>query len=97
MYAAGLSLDAGMPWWQMLHNTENALQRTPDAAGEAQYVRALASGQFSRADLLAAFSDSQEHINLVAQRTAARDAAGFNLDLSPHLGIIPVINGPAAT
>jgi len=75
----------------------NALQRTPDAAGEAQYVRALAAGQFSRADLLVAFSDSQEHINLVAQRTATRDAAGFNLDLSPHLGIIPVISGPATT
>ena len=74
----------------------NTLQRAPDAAGEALYVRALAAG-LSRADLLVSFSESQEHINLVAQRTAARDAAGFNLDLSPHLGIIPVISGPAAT
>lgn len=73
---------------------QNTLHRAPDAAGEAQYVRALASGQFSRADLLVAFSDSQEHIDLVAQRTGARDAAGFNLDLLPHLGVIPVIGGP---
>lgn len=73
----------------------NTLQRAPDAAGEAQYVRALAAG-LGRADLLASFSDSQEHINLLAQRTAARDAAGFNLDLSPHLGIIPVVADPAA-
>ena len=74
---------------------QNTLRRAPDAAGEAQYVRALASGQFSRADLLVAFSDSQEHINLVAQRAGARDAQGFNVDLSPHLGIIPVISGPS--
>jgi len=73
---------------------QNTLHRAPDAAGEAQYVRALASGQFSRSDLLVAFSDSQEHIDLVAQRTGARDAAGANLDLSPHLGVIPVISGP---
>ncbi len=73
----------------------NTLQRAPDAAGEALYVRALAAG-LSRADLLASFSESREHISLVAQRTAARDAAGFNLDLSPHLGIIPVISGPVA-
>jgi len=73
---------------------QNALHRAPDAAGEAQYVRALASGQFSRADLLVAISDSQEHIDLVAQRAGARDAGGFNLDLSPHLGTIPVIRGP---
>ncbi len=73
---------------------QNALHRVPDTAGEALYVRVLASGQFNRADLLVAFSNSQEHINLIAQRTAARDAGGFNLDLSPHLGIIPVISGP---
>jgi len=72
---------------------QNALQRAPDAAGEAQYVRALASGQFSRADLVVAFSDSNEHINLVAQRAGARDAMGFNVDLVPHLGVIPVISG----
>ena len=75
---------------------QNALHRTPDAAGEALYVQALASGQLSQAGLLAAFSDSQEHINLLAQRTDARDAAGYNLDLSPHLGIIPTISGPVA-
>ncbi len=73
----------------------DTLQRAPDAAGEALYVRALAAG-LSRADLLVSFSDSQEHIDLIAQRTAARNAAGFNLDLSPHLGIIPVISGPVA-
>jgi len=44
-----------------------------------------------------AFADSQEHVNALAQRTAARDASGFNLDLSPHLGIIPVISGPITT
>ncbi len=76
---------------------QNALHRAPDAAGEAQYVRALASGQFSRADLLVAFSDSQEHIDLVAQRTGARDASGYNLDLTPHLGIIPMISGQVTT
>ncbi len=71
----------------------NTLQRAPDTAGEALYVRALAGG-LSRADLLVSFSESQEHIRLVAQQTAARDAAGFNVDLSPHLGLIPVISGP---
>ena len=76
---------------------ENTLHRVPDAAGEALYLRALSSGGFSRADLLAAFANSQEHINALAQRTAARDASGFNLDLSPHLGLIPVISGPSAT
>jgi len=75
---------------------QNTLHRAPDAAGEALYVQALASGQLSPAALLAAFSDSQEHIILIAQRTDARDAAGFNLDLSPHLGIIPTISGPTA-
>lgn len=76
---------------------QNTLHRAPDAAGEAQFLRALASGGFGRADLLVAFSESQEHINALAQRTAARDANGFNLDLSPHLGIIPVISGPVTT
>jgi len=73
---------------------ENTLHRLPDAAGEAQYLGALSSGGFSRADLLVAFANSQEHINALAQRTAARDAGGFNLDLSPHLGLIPVISAP---
>jgi len=76
---------------------QNTLHRAPDAAGEAQYLRALASGGFSRADLLVAFADSQEHINALAQRTAARDASGYNLDLLPHLGIIPAISGPVTT
>ncbi len=75
---------------------ENTLHRVPDAAGEALYLGALSSGGFSRADLLVAFANSQEHINALAQRTAARDAAGFNLDLSPHLGLIPVISAPVA-
>ncbi len=75
---------------------QNTLHRAPDAAGEAQYLRALASGTFSRADLLAAFADSQEHIGILAQRTAARDASGYNLDLLPHLGLIPVISAPVA-
>jgi len=80
---------------------QNTLHRAPDAAGEVQYLRALASGTFSRADLLVAFSDSQEHINALAQRTAARGVAGFNagynLDLSPHLGIIPVLSAAVTT
>lgn len=42
------------------------------------------------------FAESQEHVNALAQRTAARDAGGFNLDLSAHLGLLPVISGPAA-
>jgi hypothetical protein len=75
---------------------QNTLHRAPDPGGEAPFVQALASG-LSRADLLVSFSDSQEHINLVAQRAAARDASGFSLDLHPHLGIIPVIGPPAAT
>jgi len=70
---------------------QNTLKRAPDAAGEALYVQALVSGQFSRADLLASFSDSSEHINLIAQRAAARDASGLYLDVTPHLGTIPVI------
>jgi len=74
----------------------NALHRPADAAGEALYVQALGSGRLSRAALLVAFSESQEHVSLVAQRAGTRDAAGFNLDLSPHLGIIPVISGPVA-
>ncbi len=74
----------------------NALHRPADAAGEALYVQALGSGRLSRAALLVAFSECQEHVDLVAQRAGARDAAGFNLDLSPHLGIIPVISGPVA-
>jgi len=73
---------------------ENTLHRVPDAAGEAQYLGALSSRGFSRADLLVAFANSQEYINALAQRTAARDAGGFNLDLSPHLGLIPVITAP---
>lgn len=72
----------------------NTLHRAADAAGAAGYVRALASGSYSRADLFADFSNSAEHIGLLAERTAARDAAGFNTDLTPHLGIIPVITGP---
>jgi len=74
----------------------NALHRPADMAGEVLYVQALGSGRLSRAALLVAFSESQEHVNLVAQWAGARDAAGFNLDLSPHLGIIPVISGPVA-
>jgi len=74
----------------------NTLRRSADPAGEALFVRALESGGLSRADLLVAFSESQEHINLVAQRAGARDASGFNLDLLPHLGVIPVISAPIA-
>ena len=76
---------------------ENTLHRAPDTAGEAQYLQALSSGGFSRADLLVAFADSPEHVNALAQRTAARDATGFNLDLSPHLGLIPMISEPITT
>lgn len=73
---------------------QNTLHRAPDAAGETLFVQALAS-DLSRADLLVSFSNSQEHINLVAQRAGARDASGFNLDLQPHLGIIPVLSAQA--
>jgi len=75
---------------------QTTLHRAPDAAGEAQYLRALASGTFSRADLLAAFADSPEHVGILAQGTAAHDANGFNLDLTPHLGLIPVISAPVS-
>ena len=75
---------------------QNTLRRAPDAAGEALYVRALASGQLDRTGLLAAISDSQEHINLIAQAAGARSAAGLYVDVSPHLGIIPVLGGTAA-
>ncbi len=74
----------------------NTLHRAPDTAGEALCVRTLGAG-LSRADLLVSFSDSQEHINRVAQNAGTRDAAGFNTDLLPHLGIIPVISGQVAT
>lgn len=70
----------------------NALHRPAGVAEEALYVQALGFGGLSRAALLVGFSESQEHVNLVAQRAGARDAAGLNLDLSPHLGIIPVIS-----
>jgi len=76
---------------------QNTLQRPADAAGEALYVNALSSGQLSRAGLLASFSDSQEHINLMAQAAGARDSSGFNTDLMPQLGIIPVISAQATT
>ena len=76
---------------------QNTLHRSADAAGEALYVNALASGQLSRAGLLASFSDSQEHVNLMAQAAGARDASGYNTDLTPQLGIIPVIGAQATT
>lgn len=77
---------------------QNTLHRAPDAAGEALFVRALASGQFSRADLFVSFSESQEHVNLMAQAAGARDASlGYTLDLRPHLGIIPTIVDPGLT
>ncbi len=76
---------------------QNTLHRAPDAAGEALYVNALASGQLSRAGLLASFSDSKEHINLMAQAAGARDSSGFNTDLAPQLGIIPVVSSPATS
>ena len=68
---------------------QNTLGRAPEAAGQALYVGALAAG-LSRADLVVSFSESQEHINLVAARATARDAAGLYVDTAPHLGIIPV-------
>ncbi len=76
---------------------QNTLHRAPDASGEALYVNALASGQLSRAGLLASFSDSQEHINLMAQAAGARNSSGFNTDLTPQLGIIPVISSPVTS
>lgn len=68
---------------------QNTLGRAPEAAGQALYVRALAAG-LARVDLVVAFSESQEHIGLVAARATARDAAGLYADTAPHLGIIPV-------
>jgi len=68
---------------------QNTLGRAPEAAGQALYVRALAAG-LARADLVVAFSESQEHIGLVAARATARDAAGLYVDTAPHLGIIPM-------
>ena len=72
---------------------QNTLGRAPDAAGEAQYLRALASGIFDRADLVVAFSESGEHIGLMAQRVGARDAAGLFLNPQTPLGLIPVLSG----
>ena len=74
---------------------QNTLGRAPDAAGEAQYLRALASGTFDRADLVVALSESGEHIGLMAQRAGARDAAGLFVDIAPRLGVIPVLSGTA--
>jgi len=75
---------------------QNTLGRAPDAAGEAQYLRALASGMFDRADLVVAFSESSEHIGLMAQRAGARDAAGLFLNTQTPLGLIPVLSGTAS-
>lgn len=72
---------------------QNTLGRAPDTAGEAQYLKALASGTFDRADLVVALSESAEHIGLMAQRESARDAAGLFVNTQPQLGIIPVLNG----
>ena len=74
---------------------QNTLGRAPDAAGEAQYVRALASGGFDRADLVVAFSESSEHIALMAQRVGATDAAGLFLSTQTPLGLVPVLSGTA--
>ncbi len=74
---------------------QNTLGRAPDAAGEAQYMRALASGLFDRADLVVAFSESSEHIGLMARHAGARDAAGLFLNTQTPLGLIPVLSGTA--
>lgn len=74
---------------------QNTLGRAPDAAGEAQYMRALASGLFDHADLVVAFSESSEHIGLMAQHAGARDAAGLFLNTQTPLGLIPVLSGTA--
>ena len=72
---------------------QNTLGRAPDAAGEALYVRALAAGAFNRADLIVAFSESSEHIGLMAQRVGATNAAGLFLNTQTPLGLIPVLSG----
>ena len=77
--------------------SQGALHRLPDAAGEALHANALASGQLSRAGLLAGLSASQERINLIAQAVGARDASGYNIDLTPQLGIIPVVSAPVTS
>lgn len=67
---------------------QNTLHRAADAPGEAAYLDALANG-LSRADLLVAFSESQEH----QRNVVAADTAGFYRldDPSAHLGSIPVL------
>ena len=72
---------------------QNTLGRAPDTAGEAQYLRALASGAFDRADLVVAFSESGEHIALMAQRVGAQDAAGLYVNTQTPLGLLPVLSG----
>lgn len=76
---------------------QNTLHCSPDAAGLALFVNALNSGQLGRADLLVSFSESAEHLNLLAQTVGARNAGGYNLVLNPLLGLIPVISGPTSS
>lgn len=74
---------------------QNTLGRVPEAAGQALYVNALAAG-LSRADLLVAFSESQEHTSLLIAKDTQPAAAGFaSLNTLPHLGIIPMLTGIA--
>ena len=71
-----------------------ALHRAPNAAEEGFYLQLLGARQISRADLLVSISESTEHVNLIAAQASARDAAGYNLDIGAHLGIIPMISAP---
>ena len=72
---------------------QNTLGRSPEAAGLALYTNALSAG-LSRADLLVAFSESQEHTSLLIAKNTQPAAAGFaSLNIVPHLGIIPTLTG----
>jgi len=70
---------------------QNTLGRAPEAAGQALYTNALAAG-LSRADLVVAFSESQEHTRLLIAKDTQPAAAGLaSLETLPHLGIIPTL------
>ena len=66
----------------------NTLNRAPDAAGEANFVNALAAGR-SKADLMISFSESAEHrANVIAGDMAAGGPIRY---MAAHLGSIPIL------
>ena len=67
----------------------NTLHRAADPAGRVHYLDALSSGM-SRADVLADFSESKEHIaNVIRQDTPTPGA--LLTDTTAHLGSIPTV------